>query len=283
MRDPTVFAATGYPLDIPQPEAGMWAWTMCQFRYIGLAAFTSENSDFIWGGAMMMRSREILDDVCGIRTRWTQGGYSDDMLVAACAESNGRSIATPMRAIFPNQIRDMTFSQSWDFCRRQIFVLTTWSNVRNCLKHSALLSLYAVGAGLIFPAFLVATLTVLGYACLFLCCGATAEQLVGASEDLRLALLFQLTFLVSACTQKRYILGLAVVAEEESPAGPHISTLHTTVWLLATSLLCQSALAPWVAFFSLARRCIVWGNVTYRIRRGKVVHLQRPNGHVRES
>merc|ERR1719352_1352012 len=99
----------------------------------------------------MMRPREILDDVCGLRTCWTQGGYSDDMLVAACAEANGRSIATPLRAIFPNQIKgDTTFSQSWEFCRRQIFVLTTWSRCRNCLKHYTLLILYALATGIIF-------------------------------------------------------------------------------------------------------------------------------------
>lgn len=169
-------------------------------------------------------------------------------------------------------------------------MLTTWSGAPNCLKHSILLALYAVTFGVVFPAFLLVTMTMFGYACLVvpalpaLFLGGETPELPWMNKDLWLALLFLATFLVSACTQKRYVLALAGVAKEESPAGPHLPTSHITVRQLASSLLCQSAMAPWVACFSLARRHIVWGDVMYFIRCGKVVHLQRPSGrHAQES
>jgi hypothetical protein len=115
-EDPNVLASTGYPLDVPPPDATIWAWVMCQFRYNCLSQFVSNHSDVCWGGAMMMRKADFDDDTCEVKSRWENGGYSDDMLVAACAADYGRAIATPLRAIFPNGMKkDVTFSDTWDF------------------------------------------------------------------------------------------------------------------------------------------------------------------------
>merc|ERR1719482_2694418 len=79
-----------------------------------------------------------------MKSRWLDGGYSDDMLVGACAMGHGRTIATPLRAIFYNCMKkDVTFCQAWDFLRRQVFVLTTYGSRGNCMKHSLLFFAYA--------------------------------------------------------------------------------------------------------------------------------------------
>merc|ERR1719362_2282716 len=89
---------------------------MSQFRYICLSEFVNNRSDFIWGGALLMRKADIDKDVCDVKTQWLEGGYSDDMLVWGCALSHGRTIATPLRGFFFNQLKaDVSFAQAWDF------------------------------------------------------------------------------------------------------------------------------------------------------------------------
>merc|ERR1719203_873523 len=108
---------------------------MCQFRYNVLIGLKEGGTP--WGGALLMRKNDILNDTCGIQTRWLEGGYSDDLLVGACARDFDRDVVIPYRAIFPNNVKkDVTFAQAWDFIRRQIFTLVTYGSPLNHIIHS---------------------------------------------------------------------------------------------------------------------------------------------------
>lgn len=132
--DPAIFAATGYTLDLPEPDATVWSWVICQFRYLSLSHFSSSRSDLIWGGAVMMRKADIMQK--DMQAWWRNGGYSDDALLCGFAAEHGRAIATPLTALFPNQVKkSTTFCQALDFIYRQVFVLNTYGSLRHWLKH----------------------------------------------------------------------------------------------------------------------------------------------------
>jgi len=98
---------------------------MAQFRYNCLSEFLSNRSTFVWGGAMVLRRADVEQNMYGLLDWWRKGGYSDDMQVQACAQDAGRMIATPLSAIFPNELKkDVTFDYCWGFLRRQNWVRT---------------------------------------------------------------------------------------------------------------------------------------------------------------
>jgi hypothetical protein len=267
--DPNVLAATGYPLDVPPPDASVWAWVMCQFRYNCMSEFSSSRSDFIWGGAMLMRKSDIDDDVCEVKTRWLDGGYSDDMLVQACAADHGRAIATPLRAVFCNHMKkDVSFCEAWDFLRRQTFVLTTYGSCRNCCKHILLLFLYATFGA--FPAYaFYASLPVL----VGICIQPTISSVLTVNFFFAcgMALLLCITMIVI----RMHLRATANLVSSLSPSASPVDVAHAGFSKLLLSFLLQSTLAPFVALCTV-KRSIVWGGITYCIKCGKVVDIQRP-------
>ena len=40
---------------------------------------------YIWGGAMMFRTSELKQNVCGLMDAWTDGGYSEDFATLSLA------------------------------------------------------------------------------------------------------------------------------------------------------------------------------------------------------
>jgi hypothetical protein len=273
-EDPNVLASTGYPLDVPPPDATIWAWVMCQFRYNCLSQFVSNHSDVCWGGAMMMRKADFDDDTCEVKSRWENGGYSDDMLVAACAADYGRAIATPLRAIFPNGMKkDVTFSDTWDFLRRQIFVLTTYGSCPNCMKHSFLLFAYATLNALPAYAFFTAILTLI---CLIVhACYTSFGVMLCSNFSCSCAFLASLAWTVFIA--KKHLHTSVKLTKVLSPEAAPMDVSHVSYLMLTTSLILQSSLAPFVTVFTLCNRSIVWGGITYRVRWGRVVEIERPN------
>jgi hypothetical protein len=49
---------------------------------------------------MMMHAQDFRTDRYGMVTGLREGGYSDDMTLAAVAGANGRMISSPERAVF---------------------------------------------------------------------------------------------------------------------------------------------------------------------------------------
>merc|ERR1719203_610257 len=162
VNDEKIFAVSGFPLDIPQAGASVWAWTMCQYRYVVLSEFAQHRTTWPWGGCLLMRRDDIDQDNCQIKTRWLNGGYSDDLLVGAAAFDNDRTIATPIRALFPNTVKkDVTFAQSWDFMRRQVFTLITYSSPKHCRMATGLLFVYIIGGFIPAPCTILSFLTLI--------------------------------------------------------------------------------------------------------------------------
>merc|ERR1719189_1830836 len=272
MRDGKIFATPGFPLDVPQSGATVWAWAMCQFRYAVLCEFSRHRTNFAWGGAMLMRKAEIDNDECEIKTRWLNGGYSDDMLVGAAALDHGRTICTPVRALFPNTVkRDVTLCQLWDFLHRQAFALTTCSSGRHCCAVSSMLLVYGVFNCIPLPALLLSLFTTSTRS---FCAIAARSADPLRSYDLALSMLFIVALACCMDLQQRYLRRCFKLAQSLSP-GQKFTEFHMSRTMQLASFLWQTSLAPLIAL-STMDRTIKWGGILYRIGGGRVWRVYRP-------
>merc|ERR1719330_356934 len=153
---------------------------------------------------MLLRRADIEKDVCQIKTRWLEGGYSDDLLVGAAAFDNNRTIATPIRALFPNTVKkDVSFDAAWDFMRRQVFTLITYSSPKHWREATTLYVVYIIGGFIPLPCTLLSFLTLI-------CTGIllAMQQPIDVFTDINviLSLAFLVTLFIAMCLQKVYLL-----------------------------------------------------------------------------
>lgn len=153
--DPQALAASGYAFEYVAP--GEYGWPSFFAMLWRLNASTGFNSRTdrppnCWGGAMMFRASELRANAYGLMDAWRDGGYSEDFITLSmarcetlfcrflplhrslsksqaerCARARryqGRTLAVPKSAMFPNQIGAVKFDRFWNFLCRQIYVLT---------------------------------------------------------------------------------------------------------------------------------------------------------------
>ncbi|KAF5834628.1 nucleotide-diphospho-sugar transferase [Dunaliella salina] len=135
-RDSSLFMATGYPFDIPQEGAGLPTYCMLLYHLALLIPFSAQQrATFVWGGCMLLRADSLRPhDRHGILQAWLDGGYSDDLILAAQCGKQGLAVATPSFAIFPQRLeKDVSWRKYWSYLRRQLFVLDTYANRHNRL------------------------------------------------------------------------------------------------------------------------------------------------------
>jgi hypothetical protein len=89
---------------------------------------------------------------------WREGGYSDDMMLAAYCVDNGLSIGLPASSLFPQLLPPTTtWHQYWNYLRRQLFVLDTYYNEANRMANHTLMLLHSYGSAV----FIIAVTAVL--------------------------------------------------------------------------------------------------------------------------
>merc|ERR1719221_2246271 len=223
---------------------------------------------------MLIRRHEIEQDECEIQTRWVNGGYSDDLIVGACAKDHRRTIATPIRALFPNTVKkDVTFAQTWDFMRRQIFTLITYSSMQHWCMVSGIMFISILGGFIPVPCAIMSALT--------LVCAVIVEVLdpeidVLLFTNVILSLSFFVLFFIAMRLQRSYLMRCWKLARDLSPDHP--ITEFTMGWTTQVmSFLLQSVLSPFIAIAVLWTRSSVWGGITYHVRCGRVVRIDRPD------
>ena len=97
----------GYPFDLPDPRAGILAYAALVYHLPLLIAFSvRQSTSFVWGGCMLFPLKSLTCDSYGIMQAWREGGYSDDLIVAAKCAEHGLKILCPSSAIFPQRCRD---------------------------------------------------------------------------------------------------------------------------------------------------------------------------------
>lgn len=127
--------ATGYPFDIPSEHAGILSYAALAYHLPLVIGFSlNERTHFVWGGCMLFRAQDVRpeDDILGFLSSWANGGYSDDLTVAARCTELGLQVFCPSYAIFP-QYLDAEYSpvRYWNYLRRQLVVLDTYASDHN--------------------------------------------------------------------------------------------------------------------------------------------------------
>lgn len=148
-RMPDIRVATAYPFDIPHsPDASLFSYAMLAYHLplsVGLAISTK--TKFVWGGCMLFRMEDMDTDRFGIISSWCQGGYSDDLTVAARLGKLKQAIFCPSTAVFPQWISDrVTMKDYWNYLRRQLYVLDTYSDFHNKITNHSLVCLFIYGS-----------------------------------------------------------------------------------------------------------------------------------------
>ena len=113
------------------------------FHMVLLIAFShpGEWTKNVWGGCMMIRRSSFVNDEHGCRSKYERGGYSDDLILAALCDEFRRTVGAPADCIFPQRVKH-TWRQWWNYMRRQLFVMDTYSTTHNKrVNHGMLLVL----------------------------------------------------------------------------------------------------------------------------------------------
>ncbi|KAI8469454.1 MAG: hypothetical protein J3K34DRAFT_522121 [Monoraphidium minutum] len=131
--DPSAFMATGYPFDLVPPAAPLPAYAALAYHLpLSIAFAVSRRAHFVWGGCMMLRAARLDGDPCGVLEAWRDGGYSDDMLLAALCDRLRLPVATHRAALLPQLLGGGGgWRGYWNYLRRQLFVLDTYRGAHN--------------------------------------------------------------------------------------------------------------------------------------------------------
>ncbi|KAK9804057.1 hypothetical protein WJX73_000030 [Symbiochloris irregularis] len=156
--DDSAFMATGYPLDIPPAGSSLLTYCALAYHLPLLIAFSiRQATSFVWGGCMLLPLAALKSDAHVILQAWRNGGYSDDLTVAAVCSQQQLKILCPSFAIFPQWLdADMPWRRYWNYLRRQLYVMDTYTSPHNRALNHTMMALHTY----LSLAFVIPTVTV---------------------------------------------------------------------------------------------------------------------------
>ncbi|GFY98384.1 nucleotide-diphospho-sugar transferases superfamily protein [Actinidia rufa] len=255
-KNPEIFIQTGYPLDLPSGSLGSY----CIYEY------------------HMMHADDFRNDRHGVVSKLQDGGYSDDMTLAAIAGAHKRLITSPPVAVFPHPLAsDLSFSRYWNYLRKQTFVLESYATKVNWIMNRALFSFHCyLSWGFVAP-YLMAVVHVAaalrvrskGYSLEdtnFTSCGLLLASCLAMCTFIELLSMWNLTRIeVRLCNLL-------------SPEAPPLS-LATYNWCLVfIAMLVDNFLYPISAFRSHFSQSINWSGIRYHLKDGKISKIDRSKG-----
>ena len=277
-RMPDISVATAYPFDIPQTkDASLFSYATLAYHLplsVGLAIST--RTKFVWGGCMAFRMEDMAVDRFGIMSSWAQGGYSDDLTVAARMGKLKKTILCPSTAVFPQWLPgNITMKEYWNYLRRQLFVLDTYSDVHNKLTNYSLVCLFIYGSvGFVGP-----TITIPLRLALY-----TYQLYIGSpAKQLEPVWLFSVAIFSIGATYMTMALQRMVIETARLLAILHSSdskmqhVLKSVSWTrLLVGFWFSNLISPVCLAYTLFTRHIVWSGITYVRADGRVrVHSRK--------
>ncbi|KAJ3678131.1 hypothetical protein LUZ60_001934 [Juncus effusus] len=274
-KNPEIFIQTGYPLDLPSGSLGSY----CIYEYhmpcsIGFA--TGGKTFFLWGGCMMMHADDFRNDLYGIVTGLRDGGYSDDMTLAAIAGQHKRLIWSPPVAVFPHPLAsDLSFSRYWNYLRKQTFVLESYVSKVNWLMNKALFSSHCyLSWGFCLPYVMAAV-----HLAVLLRAPYTSEILLIEASNSSSGLWLVSALLICTLLELTSMWNLTKVeihlCNILSPEEPRVS-LNSYNWgLIFLAMLVDNFLYPVSAIRSHFSQSINWSGIRYYLKDGKINKIER--------
>ena len=269
------FVANGFPLDVPRDANAPFAnYLTLVYHLVLLIAFSQgEWTKNVWGGCMMLRRESLADDAFGCASAYRDGGYSDDLILAALCDERGETVGCPFEAVFPQRLDpSQSLAQWWNYVRRQLFVMDTYANAWN----------RRVNHGMLF----VLTYLSLAATTALAACGADAAARVwrlGNETETESETPYASLPTASIATFASFALALRAARRMYRDTGRLIAALgdvdafekvKAIAWRrVALAFFVAYALVPVAAAATLAAPGVEWAGARYRKKNGKVIRV----------
>ena len=101
-NDSKTKVATGYSIEVPQTK-NLVDYMLMVYRSINALGFMTQRVNYVWGGCVCVPL--VLFEELLVKDVWTDGGYSDDMLLGNVFKQAGYKIVAPTSVFFENRLR----------------------------------------------------------------------------------------------------------------------------------------------------------------------------------
>ncbi|KAF8393452.1 hypothetical protein HHK36_021696 [Tetracentron sinense] len=274
VKNPEIFIQTGYPLDLPSGSLGSY----CIYEYhmpCSMGFATGGRTFFLWGGCMMMHADDFRTDLYGLVTGLRDGGYSDDMTLAAISGEHKRLITSPPVAVFPHPLAsDLSFSRYWNYLRKQTFVLESYTTTTNWIMNRALFSVHCyLSWGFVAP--YVMAMIHIAAALRIRLEEYPFEDTTFTSGGLILAGCLAVCTIVELLSMWNLTKIEIQLCNMLSPEEPPVSLGSYNWGLIFLAMLVDNFLYPISAIRSHFSQSINWSGVRYHLRNGKIWKIER--------
>ncbi|KAK6158983.1 hypothetical protein DH2020_006297 [Rehmannia glutinosa] len=275
-KNPDIFIQTGYPLDLPSGSLGSY----CIYEY------------------HMMHADDFRTDRHGVVSELRDGGYSDDMTLAAIAGAHKRLIWSPPVAVFPHPLAsDLNFGRYWNYLRKQTFVLESYTTKVNWIMNRALFSTHCyLSWGFVTPyvmsgLHLAAALRLYskGYSFGEESLPYTGEYHFSVNHVVRqnnaTESNMELGLLLAGCLATCTVIELlsmwnltrieVQLCNVLSPEAPPLSLASYNWCLVFIAMLVDNFLYPVSAMRSHFSQSINWSGIRYHLKDGKIYKIER--------
>ncbi|CAI8619743.1 unnamed protein product [Vicia faba] len=273
-KNPEIFIQTGYPLDLPSGSLGSY----CIYEYhmpCSMGFATGGRTFFLWGGCMMMHSDDFRQDRYGVVSGLKDGGYSDDMTLAAIAGAHKRLITSPPVAVFPHPLAsDLNFGRYWNYLRKQTFVLESYTTTVNWVMNRALFGVHCyLSWGFVAPFFMAMIHLVAAFR--FYSLGYSLEEVTYTPAGLSLVSFLAICTLVELLSMWNLTRIEVQLCNMLSPEAPQLSLAAYNWCLVFIALLVDNFLYPLSAIKSHFSQSINWSGIWYYLKDGKIIKIER--------
>ncbi|XP_052183796.1 uncharacterized protein LOC127795877 isoform X3 [Diospyros lotus] len=273
-KTPEIFIQTGYPLDLPSGSLGSY----CIYEYhmpCSMGFATGGKTFFLWGGCMMMHADDFRNDHHALVSDLRDGGYSDDMTLAAIAGAHKRLITSPPVAVFPHPLAsDLSFSRYWNYLRKQTFVLESYTTKVNWIMNRALFSSHCyLSWGFVAPYFMA--LVHVAAALRIHCKGHSLGDAALTSCGLFLASGLAICTFIELLSMWNLTRIEVQLCNMLSPEAPPLSLASYNWSLVFIALLVDNFLYPISAMRSHFSQSINWSGIRYHLKDGKISKIDR--------
>eukprot|EP00256_Glycine_max_P070696 XP_025985291.1 uncharacterized protein LOC100817409 isoform X2 [Glycine max] len=273
-KTPEIFIQTGYPLDLPSGSLGSY----CIYEYhmpCSMGFATGGKTFFLWGGCMMMHADDFRQDRYGVVSGLKDGGYSDDMTLAAISGAHKRLITSPPVAVFPHPLAsDLNFGRYWNYLRKQTFVLESYLTNVNWVMNRALFTTHCyLSWGFVAPYFMA--MIHVAAALRFYYKGFSPEEIAYTSGGLSLVTFLAICTLVELLSMWNLTRIEVQLCNMLSPEAPQLSLASYNWCLVFIAMLVDNFLYPVSAFRSHFSQSINWSGIRYYLKDGKISKIER--------
>ncbi|KAG6428645.1 hypothetical protein SASPL_112898 [Salvia splendens] len=253
IKNPDIFIQTGYPLDLPSGSLGSY----CIYEY------------------HMMHADDFRTNRHNVVSDLKDGGYSDDMTLAAIAGAHKRLITSPPVAVFPHPLgSDLNFGRYWNYLRKQTFVLESYATKTNWVMNRALFSVHCyLSWGFVAP-FIMSGIH-LAAALRFHSNGYSFDEAVLPSTGLLLVGCLATCTTIELLSMWNLTRIEVQLCNLLSPEAPPLSLASYNWCLVFIAMLVDNFLYPISAFRSHFSQSINWSGIRYHLKDGKISKIDR--------